>query len=310
MVGAHVVVAPPRRLDRQPGQHGQPSGRGLAEVFELALPAAEDHPRALAVEVEPRREVHGERGRAGDAAVAAGVVHRAGLAAYRKLDPDAAREPGRVHPGGADDGGGRDRPFGGVDAGDPAVLGADGGDRAPGLDADAEPPRRRRVALHHRLRRRVPLARAERGADEVVRGQLRDELAHRRHVHHLARDAEALLDAYRPAEGVEVGGRAEHEQVAHLLEADRYAGELLEAQELRQRAAYEQGVELVGVLQPDSSRGLAGRARAQRVRLQQDDVRAPGRGQMVGDAGSDAAATDDHDLGSPHPALLIGSEKA
>src|SRR6266852_2892980 len=51
-IRADLVVAPPRGLHRQVGEHRQPPRRRLGELLERLLPPPEHEPRPLAMEVE------------------------------------------------------------------------------------------------------------------------------------------------------------------------------------------------------------------------------------------------------------------
>ena len=109
------------------------------------------------------------------------------------------------------------------------------------------------------------------------------------------RDAEGVLQGQRLAEARDVLVLVEQEQVADLAQAAVDAGELLEAGELGHRAEGDADVQLVGELGPEAAGRAAGRARGQRVPLEQDDVRHAQRRKMERrGCAHRPAADDDH----------------
>jgi len=188
---------------------------------------------------------------------------------------------------------------------DPALLGLDGHD-APALDGNplhgatlddgrAEPRHRRGVALDGGLGSRVAVERAERGGEEVVRAEPRDDAARLLGREQARGDAELLLKREGAAEGGDLLLARQQEEVAPLLEADlaaRLLGEALVAADALER---DPDVQLVRELGADAAGGLARGARAEGLPLDEDAAGGARARQVVeGARAHDAAADDDH----------------
>ena len=224
------------------------------------------------------------------------VVVLGGL--QRDVDADAAPELARPQARRDHDGLALDVAGVGDDRGDPAVVGAQPGDRHALDDGDAA----RGGALGQRGRDadRVGatfVGDVRRREDVVDRGD-------RRQLGHLGRgdldvvDAEAALEGALAAQRLEPLRRGREVQVADRAEPGGVAGLGLEA-----------GVEVAGVAR-HPQRGLVDHAGAgdqsgrvprgpggELVALDEDDVGDPERAEVVGDAAADHAPTDDDDAG-------------
>ena len=136
VVGAHLVIAPPRRLHRQVEDHRQPAHGVLGDLLQRRLLPAEDEPRAFAVEVEGGGEVDRQRQPLGKATVLRTEPHVPLLALDRQLEAGHRRDLVRPLARAADDRAAREVTLGGLDPGDAPVLDPDASHLAALADVD------------------------------------------------------------------------------------------------------------------------------------------------------------------------------
>jgi hypothetical protein len=199
-------------------------------------------------------------------------MHPARLADNGEIDADERGDLPRGDSRGADDGVSLDAARRRLDAEDLVAEDEDSVYLDALANSDTALGRSRRIALHDRLRRRVPVAGTvscapqafclERGhqLDHLVKRQLRREHAQR------------TLQSDRFVEAPDVVVRIEEEQVTDLAEVDVDAESLFEVAELDEREQGDADVELVRELGPDPTRRLARRAAPERVLLAENDV--------------------------------------
>jgi hypothetical protein len=93
-------------------------------------------------------------------------------------------------------------------------------------------------------------------------------------------------------------GPVEQEQVADLVQVDLLVEGVVERLERPQAAQAQLDVHRIGELRANTPRRLAGGPGAELALLDEDDIRDPGPGEVVGGAEPDDTATDD-DHGGP-----------
>ena len=171
----------------------------------------------------------------------------------------------------------------------------DAGDRAASDQAGAGAPRRPGVAEHDRLRGAVPVLGRPGGGQQPLGVDQRREPLGLGDVDHPAGHAQLVLDRHVPLERLDLVGLVEQEQVADLAQVDVLAELTLEGLERPQAPQPELDVDRVGELRAHSPGRPAGGAGPELVPLEQQHVRNPGPGQVVGRAQTDHAATHDDD---------------
>ena len=180
---------------------------------------------------------------------------------------------------------------------DPAAAPAYG--RDPGVLEDPRAAHTRALGVGQRRVDgiRLPLARDEDPADQVVRVQQRPQVQRLSRRQHPDLEPEAAAHGGVALELDEPFLVGRHEQRPILLVAGGLAGLLLQGQQnlggvLGEARHVERGAEL-----PDQARGMPRRPAGQRLSFQQDDVGPARPGQVIGDAATDDAAADDDDPG-------------
>ena len=286
MVGAHLVIAPPRRLHRQVRQQRQPAQPRLRHLLQRLLPSAEDEARPLAVEVERRGEVDRQRQPLGQAAVPGREPDPALLALDRQVDAGQRRDLVRPGARAADERAAADRPLRGVDGRHPPGFHAHAGHLTALADVDPT-----RVPLDDRLRGGVPVELAEGRRQQAVRLELGDDRERLLHRQLPRGNAQPVLERERLAERGDVLVPIEQEQVAVAAEVDP-----LHPLELGHRAESDPDVQLVGELRADPAGRTRGRTGRERVALEQHDVFHTQLAQVPRDARPHRAAAHDHHL--------------
>src|SRR6266571_2903316 len=279
VVGRDLVEAGPRGLDPDGAQaRGTPldhlghrvENRPVdlrTETRRLPFLAhAEEHPVAFGVEVEGRGEVDGHRV----------LAH----GAHRVRDEYVARIWVNRH----------------VDARYARAIPDDGCGRDPFHELHAQPPARARVSQRDRVRARDAIARAERGAEDVVACHERRELAHLGRLDPAGVVQVVLVPhGYQALEVVGVAFVGQQEQVADVPELRVHACFRLEARQQAHRQLLHRDVGPRRELPPHASGAAAGRLRAQRLPLDERDARAA-TGEVVGDGAADHAAPDHYSV--------------
>jgi hypothetical protein len=172
-----------------------------------------------------------------------------------------------------------------------AASGLDADDVAPHHDLRSQRARRAGISLHHGLGRAVPVLGRERGGQHIVHLDQRAQLLRLSGGEHPAGHAVAVLKLDALLERLDVLGRREQEEVAHLVKADLPAGPAPEVGERPQAALRDLDVELVGELRPHAAGRLRRRAGRQRLTLHQQRWHAC-LGQVKQDAGAHHAPAD------------------